>query len=148
MSEKKHAHRPHKKEESQGMRLLHASLWGVGGFLIGSVLLLFLGSLLCIRLPDPAPFLLPISLIALYLPTFAGGFVAARKYGGAALSLGALTGLWIFLLTFLLALLLPGKSTAMSFALSCVLRLLLPLCSVLGSLIGVNIRKTPHRRRR
>ena len=147
MSDKTHRPHPQKQEENSTLHLLISSLWGVLAFVLSAGIFLLLSSAICLRLPDPNKMLLPFALVSLFVPALLCGIISVRKCGGKAIPVGLLSGFWLMLLTFLAAWVLPSQQEGMSFGLSFALRLLLPFFTVLGSLIGINLRRSKRRRR-
>lgn len=148
MSDKTHSRHHAHTEEASSFLSFRAVLLGTLTFLITSFVLLAVASMICLKLPDPSVFLFPFSLVILFLPSLIGGIVAVKVRGGAAIPIGLMTGVILFLLSLMAALLLPGApSGTLSFSLSLILRLLIPVFSTLGALLGIHLQPKPKHRR-
>lgn len=96
------------KESFSPLCLIRSSLIGLAIMALSSLILLLVGAGVAYGNSDPAAFYLPLSVVALYIGMFAGGFGAARIAGENKLLTGLIYSALAFVLLFLLKLVLSG----------------------------------------
>ncbi len=126
--------------------LLKSSLIGTGGGLLSCLLLLLIGTAICLCSANPHKIILPTGLAILYLCAIIGGFISARHHQCAPLPCGALCGALLLLVFLFVSFFLDEKNGhEFSLILSLLLRALIPFFSILGARIGLKQKKI-HRR--
>ncbi len=107
------------------------------GILTGMLLLCVMSFVL--TKTDVAPTTIPMfGMVSVLVVSFVSGFAAARQTGAKGLAMGAVTGVGLFVIVFLLCLLFSGEEiTPMAF-----LKLTIVVVSAaIGGIFGVNRRK-------
>lgn len=144
---RKRTHRHTAEEGSSPALLLQSSAVGMGAALLCAMLLLLLGSLLCLRSSDPSKLLLPLGLGALYLSSLLGGIVTVRRHKSAVLLCGALCGVLLLGFFWVLSLFFQAQDR-FSLPLSLLLRALVAVFSILGAFLGQKRSSKRLRRKR
>ncbi|MBQ8207116.1 MAG: TIGR04086 family membrane protein [Clostridia bacterium] len=97
------------KDDLGIMELIRSVLFGLAVMAISALVLLLIGTGIAYSNEDPAAFEMPLSLAALYISIFFGGFAAAKKSGQNKLLGGIIFTALAFLLIFLLKLIMSGR---------------------------------------
>ena len=114
-----------------------------------SILLALIMSTVTLKTSDPTALLSPLSLVALYLSSLAGGFFSVRDKNDPTLLCGAFSGVLFMILHKLTALFLPSEfASDRKFLVSALLHILIILFSCLGAYAAVRMKKSKKRRRR
>ena len=114
-----------------------------------SFLLTLILSAVTVKLSDPTALLTPLSLAALYLSAFVGGFFSLRDKGDSPLTLGASAGVLFMILQKLVSLFLPSElGSNHKFLTSALLHILIILFSCLGAYAALKMKKSKKRKRR
>ena len=114
-----------------------------------SFLLALVLSAITVKASDPTALLTPLSLVALYLSSFVGGFFSVRDKSDSAITYGAASGALFMLLYKIFALFLPTEaSDERKFFVSALLHILIILFSCLGAYAALKMKKSKKRRRR
>ncbi|MBQ9079825.1 MAG: hypothetical protein IJY27_02025 [Clostridia bacterium] len=145
MSKNKHHQ---KKRESSSPAL--AIIKGLAVSAICAVSMITLAAIIVYSTADPASFVLPAALAALYISCFAGGLASSLSYDGDVLC-GVMSGAAVFVIIILLSLLLPGgASERVGTGISIALHAVSILFAFFGALAASSIsrRHTKRRRRR
>ena len=114
---KKRNLRPH-QVKAQGedvfspIALIRSSLIGLAAAALTALLLLFVGAWVAYSNKDPSALTMPVSLAALYLSLFIGGFVSAKKSDTNKLICGIFFTALSLVVMFLLKLILAGGSSS------------------------------------
>jgi putative membrane protein (TIGR04086 family) len=128
---------------------LKSILPGLIVFLICALIMSFVASIIAYATYDPGQVVFPLGLLALYISSCIGGFVACRKNGGLALLTGTIFGIAAVCTTLLLALLIPTSSPRLSVAVILCTRLPVIGISVLGAYLSTieKRKKKRHKKR-
>ena len=127
--------------------ILACSLRGLIASVFCLAILLFPISAIVYASADPNHYVIPASLLILYVSSLVGGFSAAKLNRGSALLCGILTGLLYLAILIPCSLLIdPTLSSDPGVALSLGLKGILLVVSVLGALIGVTNKKKRKRK--
>ena len=114
-----------------------------------SFILALIFSVATLKTSDPTALLTPLSLIALYLSSFVGGFFSLRDKGDSPLAFGASTGVLFMLFQKLSALFLPSEyASERKFLTSALLHVLIILFSCIGAYVAMKMKKSKKRKRR
>ena len=114
-----------------------------------SFLLALVLSAITVKASDPTALLTPLSLAALYLSSFVGGFFSVRDKGDSVLICGTASGALFMLLYKLCALFLPSEaSDERKFLVSALLHILIIFFSCLGAYAAMKMKKSKKRKRR
>ncbi len=144
---KKHRSPSRSSKPSTSSSFLKACAFGVGISLITAIALALICTIICTVSGDSDKLLAPLAFGSTVIAYFAGGFAASRKKSGA-LAVGALCGGILSAIFILVSLCLGDSlSSGMALPVSLLIRLSFILVSILGSLVGTNL-KISHKRRR
>ena len=129
--------------------IMPCSLMGAAFSLIMAVLLGLISAALIYKTADPASFVVPAALSALYISALLGGFFASRLNGGSALLCGLLTGVILAALTFILSLPInESLSSDYKIIESLSLRTAVIVCTIIGAFIGVTKQNSKSKKRK
>ena len=132
-------------EDSLSLWVQHLKKSFLITLLVGTVLL-FAASLGCYFLPDPYPWIRPMSVAASMLTAAVGGFSCVKLHKHSALLCGLLNGSLLMLLMLLLSLFLKPYAAGYSAGISALLHLATLLFSVAGAFLGLHGK--PKKRKR
>ena len=149
----KHSKKKHSRKNSADTPLIYkiflsplkASLIAFATSLILALVL----SAVTLKASDPTALITPLSLAALYLSSFVGGFFSLRDKGDSVIICGTASGVLFMLLYKLCALFLPTEvSDERKFFVSALLHILIILFSCLGAYAAMKMKKRKKRKRR
>lgn len=133
--------------KSGGHGVLSASVFGACIGIFIAVLLLIICSVLCILSKDPNAVIAPLSAIIILTVYFSSGFAASKK-SASAIPCGALSGVFITAVFFIISLFASTDTPSrLSLPVSLLLRLSFIFLAVLGALLGTNTKSKFKRKR-
>ena len=153
-SKKTNSARPHRlhtessQEKNRLISLASSIAFGTGGGLLCFSLLVLVISALSLLLKDPHKLSLPLAVAAIYLASFASGFLALKHNKGKdTLICGCVSGILLVLILGVFLSFVPSSSSEQAMGGVLLLRLIALPCSVLGALLASKPSK-PKRRKR
>lgn len=126
-------------DKSKGKQILFSSLFGMGVGILCMIALIIAFSAVCMMLPDPHPFILPLCFFLLYASAFAAGFAGVKRNKGSdALLCGSLCGVMLMAILWLAFTLLDiPLGTDSVGALSFIPKLIMIPFSLAGAFLGL-----------
>ncbi len=128
-----------KRAENIGvMRYAGPILWGICGSAVSCFILLMIFSVVLSASSLPVSAARPIAMVALFISSLVGGFIASRILRERGLVIGALSGIAYFLLYMLIGLIFGSAGIEASVILKFVIA---TVASAIGGIIGVNYKR-------
>lgn len=128
-----------KRAENIGvMRYTGPILWGVCGSAVSCFVLLMIFSVILSASSLPISAARSIAMVALFISSLVGGFIASRILRERGLIIGALSGVAYFLLYMLIGIIFGSAGVQMSIILKLIIA---TTASAVGGIIGVNFKR-------